>query len=397
MGKYINNDPQLGINYDWTKIRKEFRKLGIPADVYNPCVCPWEIAKYFVVNSERDVGKTTNFLLMGMIMFKMYGTQIQYIRQIENMIMPKSLKNLFATIVEYGYIEKLTEGEWNSVYYHSRRYYYAKADENGNITEIASTHFMFCCSVDKAIDLKSGYNAPVGDFIIFDEFIGKYYYGNEFVSFEDLLKTIIRGRRSPVVVMLANTLNPHSQYYNELEIYDKITTMHAGDTLTTKTSKGTVIYIELIGVTEKKKTKRSIINKLFFGFKNPLLGSITGESDWALDSYQHIPEVQEGEEEPEVITRRLYIFHNEKYVRLDVVKHCTLGLCVYAHWATKTYGDSYILTIEPRHDSRYHFKVGSGKVEKLLKTVIKENRIYYATNDIGSFVENYFKTVCKVM
>lgn len=396
MGKYINNDPQLGINYDWKKIRREFKKLQIPDDVYNPCICPWELAKYFVVNSERDVGKTTNFLLLGMVMNRLYDTQIQYVRQIESMIMPKSLKNLFATIVEYGYVEKVTEGEWNTVYYHSRRYYYAKADENGNITEIAPTHFMFCCSVDKAIDLKSGYNAPVGDMIIFDEFIGKYYYNNEFVSFEDLLKTIIRGRRSPVVVMLANTLNPHSQYYNELEIYDKITTMHAGDSTTIKTAKGTVIYIELIGVSAKKKTKRTIVNRLFFGFKNPLLGSITGESDWALDSYQHIPETDD-EHKPEIITRQLYIFHNEKYVRLDVVKHHELGLCIYAHWATRVYKDSYILTVEARHDMRYHYSAGSGKVEKLLKTAIRENRIYYATNDIGSFVENYFKNVCKVM
>lgn len=394
--KYINGDPQLGINYNWKLIRKEFKKLKIPIDVYNPCnSCPFELAKYFVINSERDVGKTTNFLLLGMIMNKLYGTQIQYVRQIESMIMPKALRNLFSTIVIHKYIEIITDGVYNSVYYHGRRYYYALADENGQITEIAPEHFMFCCSIDKAIDLKSGYNAPIGDLIIFDEFIGKYYYSNEFVSFEDLCKTIIRGRRSPIIVMLANTINVHSQYYNELEIYDTITTMHPGDNTIVKTDLGTTIYIELIGVIEQKKLKRNIVNELFFGFKNPLLGSITGNSEWSFKSYQHIPESVK-DEEPETLSRRIYIYHNNKYVRLDMMHHKDLGLCCYLHWATRTYQDSIILTTDNRYDNRYLYRLGNKKTEKLIKLLFAENRMYYQTNDIGSFVENYITNVCGV-
>ena len=395
MNKYINNDPQLGIQYDWKIIRKEFKKLKIPPDVYNPCYCPFETAKYFVINSERDVGKTTNFLLLGMVMYKLYGTQIQYVRQIESMIMPKSIRNLFATIISHEYISKITDGQYNTVYYHGRRYYYALADETGKIIETAPEHFMFCCSIDKAIDLKSGYNAPVGDLIIFDEFIGKYYYANEFINFEDLCKTIIRGRRSPIIVMLANTINAHSQYYNELEIYDTISQMHTGDKQIVKTALGTTIYIELIGVVVAKKQKRSIINELFFGFKNPLLGSITGNSEWSFKSYQHIPEYKEGEE-PDTLTRRLYIYHNNKYVRLDMMYHHELGLCCYLHWATRTYSDSIILTIDNRFDNRYHYKLGNPKIEKVINYLLSENRMYYQTNDIGSFVENYLTNICGV-
>lgn len=393
--KYINNDPQLGINYNWKAIRKEFKKLKIPDDVYNPSYCPFESAKYIVVNSERDVGKTTNFLLLGLVMNKMYGTQIQYIRQIEAMIMPKSLRNLFSTIINYGYVEKITNGVYNTVYYHGRRYYYALADDSGKITEIAPEHFMFCTSIDKAIDLKSGYNAPVGDLLIFDEFIGKYYYANEFVNFEDLAKTIIRGRRSPVIVMLANTINVNSQYYNELEIYDKIITMHPGDKDIIRTDLGTNIYIELIGVGEHKKQKRNIINELFFGFKNPLLGSITGNSEWAFKSFQHIPEYEKGKE-PETLSRKLYIYHNNKYVRLDMMLHSELGLCCYLHWATRTYSDSIILTTDNRYDNRFKYRLGNKKTETLIKKLYSENRMYYQTNDIGSFVENYVVNVCGV-
>lgn len=399
MIKYILDNPEYGIQYDFKKIRKEFNKLGIPPDVYDPTTAPLERAKYFVETSERNIGKTTNWLLLGMVMNAMYGTIIQYIRQTENMIMPKSLKNLFAVILEYGYIEKITDGKYNSVVYKSRRYYYALVDDSGKVIEQAPEHFMFCACIEKAEDLKSSYNAPLGDLIILDEFIGKYYYPNEFVRFCDLVKTIIRGRRSPLIVMLANTINPHSMYYNELEIYDDIQSMQIGENKLIETTRGTKIYIEIIGTTVEKKRKNNIINQLFFGFKNPMLGSITGDN-WAVRCYPHIPELpdktDDGETYIETISRQLYIYYNNKYVRLDIVWHYQLGVCAYLHWATRTYSDSIILTAAERQDPRYRYKLGGGKLEKYVKSLFAQNRVYYASNDVGSFVESYLGYIAKI-
>ena len=397
--KYINDNPEFGIQYDWKKIRKEFDKLQIPEDVYDPTTAPLEKAKYFVETSERNIGKTTNWLLLGMVMNSMYGTIIQYIRQTENMIMPKSLKNLFSVIVECGYISKITDGKYNNVIYKSRRYYYTLTDESGKVIEQAAEHFMFCGNIEKAEDLKSSYNAPTGDLIILDEFIGKYYYPNEFVRFCDLVKTIIRGRRSPIIVMLANTINPHSMYYNELEIYDDIQQMNIGEKRMIETSRGTKVYIEIIGATVEKKRKNNIINQLFFGFRNPMLGSITGEN-WAVKCYPHIPELpdQSGEEGDyiEIVSREMYIYYNNKYVRMDLVRHYQLGLCLYLHWATRTYNDSIIFTAVDRHDARYRYKLGSGKLQKFVKQLFSENRVYYASNDVGSFVESYLQYIAKL-
>lgn len=393
--EYINGNPEYGIKYDWKKIKKRYRQLECPPDVYDPTTAPVETVRNHVLQSERNVGKTTNWLLIGMIMNVMYGTIIQYVRQTENMIMPKSMQDLFSTILRYQYIEKLTDGEWDSVFYKSRRYYFARTDDAGKVIEYATEPFMFCCCVEKAMDLKSSHNAPTGDLILFDEFIGKYYYQNEFVRFCDLCKTIIRGRRCVTIVYLANTINPHSTYYNELEIYDRLSTMHTGDKDIVTTSKGTKIYVEIIGTTVEKKRKTSIINQLFFGFKNPLLAAITGEDSWAIDNYQHIPERAEDETEPVIISRRLYIQHSNKLVRLDFVEHEKLGLCLYVHWATKTYKDSIILTCDDRFDGRYMYGIGCGNVEKIVKKCFSENRVYYATNDIGAFVENYVENVCK--
>lgn len=389
--KYYRNNPEYGIKYDWNHIRKKMKALGIPADVYNPIKAPLEYCKYFIGNSERNIGKTTNWLLLGMVMNQDYGTIIQYVRQKEDNIAPKSTKDLFRTILQYHYIEKVTDGKYSGIFYKSRRYYFCNYDSSGKPVDIAPEHFMFMCCVEKGEDLKSSYNCPTGDLIIFDEFINRFYYPNEFVRFEDLTKTIIRGRWSPIIVMLANTINPHSPYYNELMIYDDIQLMHIGESKIITTPKGTKIHVELIGAAAEKKKKNDIINRLFYGFSNPLLGSITGDN-WAISSYQHIPELEENES-IETISRQLYVFYNNKYVRMDIVLHSTLGQCLYCHWASETHKDSIILTAEYRTDARYMYRYGTGLVEKYLKKMLAENRVYYSSNDVGCFLDAYFNYI----
>ena len=123
--------------------------------------------------------------------------------------------------------------------------------------------------------------------------------------------------------------------------------------------------------------------------QNPRLASITG-GDWALDPYQHIP----AKSNARCISRQLYIYHNSKYVRLDVMEDPQLGLCIFIHWATKIYDDSIILTTVDRTDPRYQYKLGPAGIAKLIKYSQDTNRIYYATNDVGSFVKNYLN-YCK--
>lgn len=383
--KYIENNEQLGLLYNWKKIKDEFNKLNIPDDVYNPVNVPLGQAKWFIELSDRSTGKTTNWLLLGMVMNKLYGTQIQYVRQSDEDIAPKSSKNLFSVILKYDYVSKITDNKYNSVTYNARRWYYCNVDENGKVIDKATEHFMFMASVQSAENLKSSYNAPYGDLIIFDEFISRYYMPNEFVLFCDLVKTIIRDRISPIIVMLANTIDKHSQYFNELDIYDNIQRLNKGQYDILTTPKGTKVYVELIGSTIKKQTKRDKVNKLFFGFKNQNLASITGE-DWAMNNYQHIPR-----DNYKTLFNQLYLYHNNKYVRLEIVNNEKLGVCVYVHWATYIYDDSIILTTVDRTDNRYMYKFGEGNLSRFIIKMYETNRFYYATNDIGSFFENYIK------
>ena len=394
--KFIGGKEANGIKYDWRKIRKLYAKLHIPPEFYNPCEEPIEQAKYFDIFSMRSIGKTTNVLLLGMCCNALYDTEIIYIRQIEEMILPKATKDLFEIIADpaFEYISILTDGRYNGVTYKARRWYYCNYDDAGKLLDVAPRHFMFMCSVDKAINLKSGFNAPRGDFLVFDEFINPVYTPDEFVSFCDLVKTIIRDRQSPIIWMLANTIDRESPYYHEMEIYDEVRDMQPGDRIQKTTMDGTVIAVTYVSPNLKKRETLRKINSLFFGFQNKKLGSITGQ-DWSIKPKPHIPRCYE--EDIDIILENLYIMAHCKYLKLDIVQHKDLGVCCFVHWATRVHEDSIILTCDDITDKRYYFGLGPPRLQAMLTRLIVSNKLYYASNDCAAFLSHYVSGMPKTI
>lgn len=381
--KFINNDPADGLAIDWEFIRKEYNKLGCPDTVYDPTVIPFERCKHNILLSERSLGKTTNLLLLGMLLFIHYGVVIQYIRSSEEMIMNKNTNELFTTIRDYHYIDKLTDGKYNDCIYKARKWHFCKVDQAGEVVEICPEHFMFCLSIDKSEYYKSSYNAPRGDFIIYDEFIGKRYRLNEFVYFADLLKTIIRDRLSPVVVWLANTIDLHSEYYEELEIYEDVQLLEIGQYKEITTERGTKIYIELLGDRKEKKRKEKV-NNFFFGFRNPRLASITG-GGWATESYPHM------DSKYEVVYRGIYIEYHNKLLALDIVAYDDIGYCINCHKASRLYDDSIVYSLSEPKDKRYRYYMGEGdKLDRLICRLVNSHKIRFQNNACGTIFFNHY-------
>ena len=395
--EYIDNNPEMGIKYDYALIKKTIKKLNLypkntknrKTDVWNPLHVPFDRAKWFIFMSLRSKGKTSNFLLMGLVMNKLYGTVIQYIVQTEPLLMPKNTKGLFKVVIENNYIPIITEGRWQSIVLKARRWYYCNYDESGKISEMSKDYVCIMSSVDKQEDYKSVLNEPRGDLFIFDEFIRKYYMPNEFIEFSQLFSTIRRIRQSPIIIMLSNTVDPYSQYFNELEVADQVRQMEPGQREIITSSGGSNVYVEIIdpAVSEQRK----ISDKLFFGFKNPLLGAITGSTTWAIKNYPHIYR----SESTRVLDRRHYIFYNNKYVNLEIVKS-DVGLAIYCHWATKVYDDSIIYTTGEVRRPLDRFKFGYTKLDGVVWKCFQQHKFYYGTNDVGSFVESYINT-CKML
>lgn len=373
-----------GTKINWNEVEKYFNEF-VPKGYYNPFdYHEVNSGKWIVDLSERSTGKTTNVLLLGMVLHKMYGTTICYIRETNEMIMPKHCIRLFETIKEFGYIEKITNGRYNTVKYRARQFFYY----NNTNDEIDDDPILTVLSLDENFDNKSSLNVPRGDLIIFDEFISDRNYQNEFILLCDTIKTIIRERDTPIIWLLANTIDKHNYMFKELGIYLQIQNMRLNETKIITNECGTVVDVAFIGHNpEDIPEHRKRHNAKFFGFANPKLNSIRG-GDWATKIYPHCPRV----ENAEYIIRNRYIRFNGFLLNLEFMKADDLGLFVNIHVANHVYDDSQIWTLDNQLNKRNeHYFIERSKLGKIFVELKNDNKVYYATNLEGSLVETYFR------
>jgi hypothetical protein len=386
--EYINGNPLDGVKYDFNFLRNEFKKLKCPKDVYNPCHLPFENCKWFITLSERARGKTTNLLLFGMLIWWHYGTGICYVRSNEQMITPKTSGDLFSNIISHKYVEKISGGKYNTIKYNRRRWYFARVDEEGEVEKISDEAFCIMLSVDKNEYYKSSLETK-NDFIIFDEFIERYYYPNQFVLFCDLLKTILRNRASGIVAMSANTIDVVSPWFSELLINEKVETMQQGDNEILTTPKGTRIFVEILGKkTARAGKKQSILNSLYFGFDNPKLASITGSDTWAMYNYPHTPDTFN------ILMKNHYIEYNDKLINVEICANEDGSTFCNCHYATNLYDDSIVYTLDFSLDRNYRYRFGYTIVDKFIWDCYDKNLFTYSDNTVGSLVEKYVE-ICK--
>lgn len=375
--------------WDWRLIKREWNRLKMPKDLaYDVFHIPMAYKNpnrcgYYMLLSKRGVGKTTSMILLGLILFKLYGTITQYIRQLEGMTTPKNAQELMSTILSCGYIEKITEGRWNYATYYANRWTFANIDENGKITEKSKIHFMYTLSTDKSFYYKSNYNAPTGDLTIYDEFINKHYTNNEFVFYLDILSTIIRRRTGTINVLLSNTIDEYSEYFDEFEIEEQIKGLKRGDCTIATTSGGTKIYIEIIDQHDKNSAR---LNKEFFGFRNPRLYAITGSGDWNVPVCKHY---DFEDDSAELIDRTHYIEMGLNMVAVELWHSDKYGYHCRVHRATKIYDDSVIYTRGEIRDKRYRQGYGYSKVDSWLWNLLDKGLWHYATNSQKNFVDKY--------
>jgi hypothetical protein len=312
--EYLNDNKLDGIKYDFDMIRKTYTKLKCPKKVYNPNHIPYESSKWNIILSDRSRGKTTNILLFGLCMFWLYKNGICYIRNNKTMITQGNVGRLFNTIIEWGYVEKLTNGEFDGIIYKSikHEWYFVKYDADGEIEKEDTKPCCIALSIDQNERYKSNL-VTTYDFIVYDEFIERVYTPSLFISLVDLLKTIGRDRQSMVINALSNTVDLYSPFFSEFGISDVVEQMTMGDSVNTLSPFGTNIFVEILGEKKgKDKINHTKVNQMYYGFKNPKLASVTGTATWAMYNYPHTPK------DFTIIKKNHYIHFMGKLINLEI-------------------------------------------------------------------------------
>jgi hypothetical protein len=294
-----------------------------------------------------------------------------------------SLMDVIRTFDGGRYIPQLTDNRWNDVYIHARKVFYCLRDDRGDIVEKGTDPVIYLITLEENYALKSVFNAPRGDLIIFDEFISGVYKTDEFVTFCDELKTVIRSRLSPRVVMLSNTINVTSPYFRELEISKEVRKLHTGDHIVVTTALGTKVYVRISDTPTTKH--KGLLNAAFFGFSNPALAAIRGgETVW---NFRNVPRILYSDED-EYLDRRLKIDTKDDLLSVDFVHTPDRGIVANIH-PGEVHDDSLVLTLGEIWDQQHRYGLGYGRREKLLQLLLDRKKVYYSDCETAAVFEHY--------
>lgn len=342
--------------------------------------------QYNLIFGERSNGKTYATLEKAIRKWWEKGEQSAYIRRWKEDYRGKRGSQLFAGHEETGIISQITNGEYDRVKYYSGKWYLAKNDEQ--LDKLVSQEEPFCYAFalsDMEHDKSTAY--PKVTTIIFDEFLTRQYYlPNEFVTFMNVLSTIIRHRDNVKIYMLGNTVNKYCPYFKEMGLRH-VTDMEPGkiDIYTYGESKLRVA-VEYC----KSPNKEGKASDLYFAFDNPSLTMITGGA-WEIAMYPHCPLKYK----PSDILFTFFINFDDELLQCEVVQVSDCSF-LYIHRKTTPLQneDEDIIFSElydPRPNHFRNIRRGTSKIEKKIGEFFRNDKVFYQDNEVGEVVRNYLQ------
>lgn len=284
-------------------------------------------------------------------------------------------------------IKEYSNGKYDHVVYLSGRWYmaYYDAELEKNIT--APEPFCFSFALTEMQHDKSS-SFPGVKKIVYDEFMvhgAGSYLPDEFVTFCNVLSTIIRNRADVVIYMLANTVDlVGCPYWREMGLY-RIKEMKPGMIdIYTYGNTGLKVAVEY---TENPNVEGKP-SDVYFAFQNKKLAMIT-QGSWELDFYAHLTEKYEKDD----IIFTYFIQFEERLLQAEVIQKDG-NTFTFIHPKTtpiKNEDDDIIFTTEASTKRNYY-----GKLTKPINKAIRKlfwyfvaNKVFYSDNETGEIVAHY--------
>lgn len=343
-------------------------------------------ARYYMIFGERSNGKSFAVLLRALTRYIKEGVQTAYIRRWDIEIKGKRASQVWDNLVHdangKNHIEELSNGEWNNVYWRNGKWYLCRQEE-GEETVIDEKPMAFAFALNEQEHDKS-ISYPGVRLIVFEEFITrKSYLVDEFVTYCNLLSTIIRYRDDVEIFMLANTVNKYCPYFDEMGL-KHIKQMNKGDIdVYTYGDSGLKVAVEYSDSPNKGKP-----SDVYFAFNNPKLQMITTGS-WELDLYPHLPLRYERKD----ILFSYFVIFDSEMLQADIIKKGK-AYFTYIHRKTSEIRKPdkdliYTLNPDPRPNYRRQLMSSASKIESKVSWFFINNKVFYQDNDAGEIIRNY--------
>lgn len=341
-------------------------------------------AKYYMIYGERSNGKTYSALDYALERYARNGEQFAYLRRWGEDIRPKTLSTLFDGHVRDGRIKHWTGGQFSLVNYSRARFFlYNPTDDGGRDEDTEPAGFAFDLN---SMEHYKSTSFPKIKTIIFDEFMSRSgYLPNEWVLFGNTLSTIIRLRDDVKIIMLGNTVNKYCPYFAEMGI------THLKDQ-----KPGTIdVYhygqsdLEVVcEYTESSAKRGGKPSDVYFAFDNPELRMIT-DGSWEISVYPHL----EKKPLPKDHVLDFFVEFEHDLLHGEVIA-ADSGPYIFLHAKTTPIKDpDNDIVYTTKHSIRWNYRVAltkhTDKLSLFIQKCLRENRIFYSTNEVGEIFRNY--------
>ena len=339
-------------------------------------------AQYRMVIGERSNGKTYGALLKIVENYIINKKQGAYLRRYREDFTGKRGQALFASIVKDGHIERLTNGEFNSVAYWAGAWYLQYQDGYQKALR-DKTPMCYGFSINTMEHDKSS-SYPDVNLIVFDEFLSRtFYLQNEFVLFMNVCSTIIRHKEDVVIYMLGNTVSKYSPYFNEMGI-TRIKEMKQGEIDVYKMGQ-TNLKVAIEYAPELSEDLKSTQD--YFAFDNPALDMITN-GGWELDLYPHMTY----KVLPKNIKFIYFIEFDDELLQCEIIKDEN-GLYTFIHRKTTEIKSpkDLVFTTKVSANPNHHRRITTPTNEKtrLILNLLKSEKVFFQDNSVGETLRNY--------
>ena len=342
-------------------------------------------AQYRMLIGLRSNGKTSACLETCLKDCIKDGSQMAVIRRWDTDFKGgNSAKTCFDGLVARNVIYEATNYVWQGVKYFNGAWYFTRFDEELEKDVMADEPFAYAFAINQEEHYKSG-SWPKINRVVFDEFISrKGYLNDEFISFCNILSTIIRQRNNVVIYMCANTISWDCPYFKEMGMED-IRKMKEGELKVWKYGESALRVA--VQYTDKLSAQGSP-SDIYFAFGNPKLKMITG-GDWEIALYPLLP----CKFKPSEVLYTFYVKYEYDLLQGEVIMRDNM-LFVYFHNKTTTLKekkDDLIFSNEIHAEPNWQLDImrPTIPVAKKISRLMAEGKVFYQSNMIGEIIRNY--------
>jgi len=346
-------------------------------------------AQYNVIIGERSNGKSYSVLEHVIKRWVEKHEEFALIRRWQEDVRGRRAQKVFSDF-NNGYISKITNNTYDCIYYINGSYYFAKTDDETGKKIYNETTDLFGYTFSLADDEHNkSLQYPKVKTVFFDEFIArKVYLYDEFVTFVNVLSTIIRRRKDVIIFMCGNTVNKYCPYFEEMGLTNVLTMPQNSIDVYQYGESELRVAVEYCDSLEKEKD-----NNFYFAFDNPKLKMITTGS-WELGNYPHLPVKYS----PDDILLTYFIEFNNQLYQCEIISTENDNLFTYIHKKTTAIknGDDIVYSVDDSEKWNYNSNIYKplNKLQQKILYFYQINKVFYQNNDVGNAIEN-FLTVCK--